>query len=116
MLGSAAKLVIYSNVSDIIQYIEKQQPALNGDVLPFYNVPYRKKICRQKMKNFSPVTGFFADYFLPTINFYRLIFLLTFSIFLLRNTLSLSIRLEIRLKFLKLNKIMSDQGKRLMFF
>ena len=69
-----------------------------------------------KMTFFLPVTGFFADYFLPTINFYRLIFLLTFSIFLLRNTLSLSIRLEIRLKFLKLNKIMSDQGKRLMFF
>ena len=58
--------------------------------------------------------------FLTTINFYQQIFLptfflqtRTFSISQLKNTLSLSIRLYIRVKLLKRNKIIADQGKKL---
>ena len=70
---------------------------------------------------------FLPTIFLPTINFYRQIFLPTFflqtrtSIFWLKNTrrlsniIGLSIRFKIRLRLLKLNKMMG-QGKRSMLF
>ena len=52
------------------------------------------------MANYFASNDFFADYVLPMIKFYRRTFLPTFfletrafSIFLLKNTLSLSIRL-----------------------
>ena len=51
--------------------------------------------------------------FLPTFFFYKREHLVFSN---LNIPLVLSIRVSIRLKLLKLNKIMSDQGKRLMFF
>ena len=83
--------------------------------------PYTLSEEKKSVKNdefFCQWRIFLPTIFLLSINFYRRIFLPTFFYKWehYKNTLSLSIRLKIRLKLLKLNKITNDQGKRLMFF